>query len=153
MPPNPSLHPTCYSGLRPLPQAGELKRWADHAVGAEKGRYDSQGSSATVSCLQRCVFEDRDLQRPPRALEPCDDAVPVTGDPSPFDSVYIVGVNASSDVQAEAARLSAECGFTVRQVFSLGQGFSAALGPVELGCVRCDPSVTSVYGNTVLYPQ
>jgi hypothetical protein len=27
-PPNPSLHPTCYSGLRPLPQAGELKRWA-----------------------------------------------------------------------------------------------------------------------------
>jgi hypothetical protein len=23
---NPSLHPTCYSGLRPLPQAGELKR-------------------------------------------------------------------------------------------------------------------------------
>jgi hypothetical protein len=25
---NPSLHPTCYSGLRPLPQAGELKRWA-----------------------------------------------------------------------------------------------------------------------------
>jgi hypothetical protein len=21
------LHPTCYSGLRPLPQAGELKRW------------------------------------------------------------------------------------------------------------------------------
>jgi len=90
---------------------------------------------------------------PPRALEPCDDAVPVTGDPSPFDSVYIVGVNASSDVQAEAARLSAECGFTVRQVFSLGQGFSAALGPVELGCVRCDPSVTSVYGNTVLYPQ
>jgi len=24
--PNPSLHPTCYSGLRPLPQAGELKR-------------------------------------------------------------------------------------------------------------------------------
>jgi len=26
VPPNPSLHPTCYSGLRPLPQAGELKR-------------------------------------------------------------------------------------------------------------------------------
>jgi hypothetical protein len=25
-PPNPSFHPTCYSGLRPLPQAGELKR-------------------------------------------------------------------------------------------------------------------------------
>jgi hypothetical protein len=25
-PPNPSLHPTCYSGLRPLPQAGERKR-------------------------------------------------------------------------------------------------------------------------------
>jgi hypothetical protein len=25
-PANPSLHPTCYSGLRPLPQAGELKR-------------------------------------------------------------------------------------------------------------------------------
>ena len=24
--PNPSLHSTCYSGLRPLPQAGELKR-------------------------------------------------------------------------------------------------------------------------------
>jgi hypothetical protein len=24
--PNPSLHPTCYSGLRPLPSAGELKR-------------------------------------------------------------------------------------------------------------------------------
>ena len=24
---NPSLHPTCYSGLRPLPQAGELKRY------------------------------------------------------------------------------------------------------------------------------
>lgn len=24
--PNPSLHPTRYSGLRPLPQAGELKR-------------------------------------------------------------------------------------------------------------------------------
>jgi len=22
---NPSLHPACYSGLRPLPQAGELK--------------------------------------------------------------------------------------------------------------------------------
>ena len=26
VPPNPSLHPTCYSGLRPLSQAGELKR-------------------------------------------------------------------------------------------------------------------------------
>jgi hypothetical protein len=24
--PNPSLHPTCYRGLRPLSQAGELKR-------------------------------------------------------------------------------------------------------------------------------
>lgn len=24
--PNPSLHPTVYSGLRPLPSAGELKR-------------------------------------------------------------------------------------------------------------------------------
>jgi hypothetical protein len=24
--PNPSLHPTAYSGLRPLPSAGELKR-------------------------------------------------------------------------------------------------------------------------------
>ena len=23
----PSLHPTCYSGFRPLPQAGELQRW------------------------------------------------------------------------------------------------------------------------------
>jgi hypothetical protein len=28
MTPNPSLHPTAYSGLRPLPSAGELKRWA-----------------------------------------------------------------------------------------------------------------------------
>ena len=27
--PNTSLHPTRYSGLRPLPRAGELKRWAD----------------------------------------------------------------------------------------------------------------------------
>ena len=27
---NPLLHPTCYSGLRPLPQAGELKRQASH---------------------------------------------------------------------------------------------------------------------------
>jgi hypothetical protein len=26
--PNPSLHPTCYSRLRRLPPAGELKRWA-----------------------------------------------------------------------------------------------------------------------------
>jgi hypothetical protein len=26
MPPNPSLHPKCYSGLRPLPPSGELKR-------------------------------------------------------------------------------------------------------------------------------
>lgn len=26
-PPNPSLHPTRYSGLRPLPRAGELKRY------------------------------------------------------------------------------------------------------------------------------
>jgi hypothetical protein len=25
--PNPSLHPTCYSGLRPLAQAGELERY------------------------------------------------------------------------------------------------------------------------------
>ncbi len=25
---NPSLHPTASSGLRPLPSAGELKRWA-----------------------------------------------------------------------------------------------------------------------------
>jgi quercetin dioxygenase-like cupin family protein len=25
-PPNPSLHPKCYSGLRPLPHSGELKR-------------------------------------------------------------------------------------------------------------------------------
>jgi hypothetical protein len=25
-PANPSLHRTCYSGLRPLPHAGELKR-------------------------------------------------------------------------------------------------------------------------------
>ena len=24
--PNPSLHPTAYSGLRPLPSAGDLKR-------------------------------------------------------------------------------------------------------------------------------
>jgi hypothetical protein len=24
--PNPSLHPKCYSGLRPLPHSGELKR-------------------------------------------------------------------------------------------------------------------------------
>src|SRR5262245_23642291 len=27
--PSPSLHPPRYSGLRPLPRAGELKRWAD----------------------------------------------------------------------------------------------------------------------------
>jgi hypothetical protein len=27
MPSNPSLHSTCYSGLRPLPQAGELNRF------------------------------------------------------------------------------------------------------------------------------
>jgi hypothetical protein len=27
-PANPSLHPTRYSGLRPPPRAGELKRWA-----------------------------------------------------------------------------------------------------------------------------
>jgi hypothetical protein len=26
--PNPSLHPKCYSGLRPLAHSGELKRWA-----------------------------------------------------------------------------------------------------------------------------
>jgi hypothetical protein len=26
--PNPSLHPKCYSGLRPLSHSGELKRWA-----------------------------------------------------------------------------------------------------------------------------
>jgi len=28
LPPNPSLHLTGYSGLRPLPPAGELQRWA-----------------------------------------------------------------------------------------------------------------------------
>src|SRR5215468_929097 len=30
--PSPSLHPTRYSGLRPLPRAGELKRWAAEHV-------------------------------------------------------------------------------------------------------------------------
>jgi len=29
MPPNPSLHRKRYSGLRPLPRSGELKRWAE----------------------------------------------------------------------------------------------------------------------------
>jgi hypothetical protein len=32
MTPNPSLHPTAYSGLRPLPSAGELKRWASRSA-------------------------------------------------------------------------------------------------------------------------
>lgn len=30
--PDPSLHPTAYSGLRPLPSAGELKRWASQSI-------------------------------------------------------------------------------------------------------------------------
>src|SRR5262245_21987332 len=81
--------------------------------------------------------------------EPCDGPGPVTGDPAHFDSVYMVGVQPGANVQAEAERLATECGFTVRQVFSFGQAFSAVLGPVELGCVRCDASVTSVEGNTV----
>jgi hypothetical protein len=33
---NPSLHATCCSGLRPLPQAGELKRWV--ACARQAGR-------------------------------------------------------------------------------------------------------------------
>jgi hypothetical protein len=36
---NPSLHPTRYSGLRPLPRAGELKRWASWGSVVTKGTH------------------------------------------------------------------------------------------------------------------
>jgi len=32
MPPNRSLHPKCYGGLRRLAQSGELKRWAVKSI-------------------------------------------------------------------------------------------------------------------------
>jgi hypothetical protein len=48
LPPNNSLHPTCYSGLRPLPQAGELKRWA-----AAVHRVRTSNSRGILTMLKR----------------------------------------------------------------------------------------------------
>src|SRR5215510_324157 len=35
---HPSLHPTRYSGLRPLPRAGELKRWTSRGTESRKAQ-------------------------------------------------------------------------------------------------------------------
>src|SRR5262249_41816026 len=66
--PNPSLHPTRYSGLRPLPRAGELKRSAANGHHLMEERYHkSFNSSRTPNPvdLGECAGSGQQPSRPP----------------------------------------------------------------------------------------
>jgi hypothetical protein len=65
---------------------------------------------------------------------------------------FIVVLRDGLDPTAESARLASTCGFAVKMVSSAGHSFTAVLDIVQLGCVRCDPAVTFVEADAVLYP-
>ena len=88
----------------------------------------------------------------PGVLEPCSDPAPLSGNPDPKSLGYTVEMQASADPGAEAARIAADCSVAVDHVHQFGASFVAPLDVIQLGCVRCDPQVTSVFGNMVLDP-
>jgi len=60
--PNPSLHRKCYSGLRPLPHSGELKRWAQWLVCVRR-QVRSSAPSASPSAPFRLRLEAKRAAR------------------------------------------------------------------------------------------
>ena len=88
----------------------------------------------------------------PGVLEPCSDPAPLSGNPNPKSLGYTVELLGSADPEAEAIRIAAECGVAVDHVHQFGASFVAPLDVIQLGCVRCDPQVKSVFGNMVLDP-
>lgn len=48
---SPSLHLTCYGGLRPPPQAGEVKRWADRTMMCYRSRLGGIGLITRLMCF------------------------------------------------------------------------------------------------------
>ena len=89
-----------------------------------------------------------------RMLVPCDDPATLSGQPSRTAQSFIVAYRQGVDAQDETERLAAECGFQPTHVSQLEPGwFSADLDLVQLGCVRCDPVVSSVSVNHPIFPQ
>ncbi len=88
----------------------------------------------------------------PGVVTPCSDPAPLSGNPDPKSLGYTVVLQMGTEPEAEAARITAECGVAVDHVHQFGASFVSQLDVVQLGCVRCDPQVTSVFGNMVLDP-
>ena len=89
-----------------------------------------------------CANESR-----PRLLGLCANPAPLTGEPAPGVSEYIVGFHEGVDTETETSRLEAQCGFEASVVFTSVPAFVAKLSPEALECVRCDPAVRSVAPN------
>jgi hypothetical protein len=88
----------------------------------------------------------------PGVLEPCSDPAPLTGNPNPKSLGYTVELQAGTDPGAEVRRIASEYGVAIDQVHQGGDSFVSQLDVIQLGCVRCDPQVKSVFGNMVLDP-
>ncbi len=89
----------------------------------------------------------------PRVLALCENPAPLTGEPEPGVSGYIVSFHDGADAEAETTRVEAQCGFEARSVFQVpSPGFSADLSPAALDCVRCEPVVRSVAPNRPIFP-
>lgn len=82
----------------------------------------------------------------------CENPAPLTGEPAPGVSEYIVGFHDGIDTETETSRLEAQCGFEASVVFTIIPAFVAKLSPEALECVRCDPVVESVAPNRPIFP-
>ncbi len=81
-------------------------------------------------------------------LSPCTQPAPLNGAPDPAAEGFIVAYRDGIDIQAETERLADECGFQPTHISQVEPGwFSARLDLVQLACVRCAPSVSSVSFN------
>lgn len=106
-------------------------------------------SSFLAITAAACSGTSEDL---PGVLVPCNEPAPLTGNPNPTALGYTVELQPTADVAAEAARIASTCGVAVDHVYQFSPAFAAQLDLIQLGCVRCDSQVKSVFGNTVLYP-
>jgi hypothetical protein len=106
-------------------------------------------SSFLVVTAAACSGTSGDL---PGVVEPCSNPAPLRGNPNPGPLGYTVEMQASADPEAEATRIGSQCGVAAEQVHQFGSSFIAPLDVIQVGCVRCDPAVMSVFGNLILDP-